>query len=361
MADAVLRAFAEGTAPDSSATGSRLRDLGLHLLAVPEAFGGLQAGARTFHAVAEALGRSLQSTTAFATSALAATRLVATLADGTQRSSLLDALAGGTSPLALAIHEAGADHDLVPARTIATPHGGGWRVDGRKVSSLNSERAGRWIVSARTPAGEPCLLIVDDGMPGLTVRRFPTIDGAQACDLVLEGVTLGADRCLGAPGTAALDALQGAVDLAELALCAEAVGIQARLLDDTVRHVKERRQFGQALGSFQVIQHRLAEMLVALEQARSLAWLLASEFDAATPQRRAWLVSAAKVRCIVSGRFIGLQAIHLHGGMGMTDELPVGRCVKRLLAIEHAFGDERFHLGRIARRLAAATPSLQVH
>lgn len=347
MAEAVSRSFNALEKTSSRAAWDRLTEIGVHLLAVPEEFGGIQANCQTFHAVAEALGRGLQST-AFATSALAATWLVQRMADAPIRSALLDAVSSGRMVIALAATEGNADWSLRPTRTTAVRTEQGWKVSGRKVLSLHSGHATHWIVAASTDKGDVGLFLVDESSPGLQVRRYPTIDNGEAGDLVLDSVSVPVDHCLGTPGQDAAVALRRSVDLAELAACAESVGIQARLLQDTVVFVKERHQFGQALGSFQAVQHRLVDMLVALEQARSLAWLLAIEFDGADADRRAYLVSAAKARCIASGRFIGLQSIHLHGGMGMTDELPVGRGVKRLLAIEHSFGDERYHLGRIA-------------
>jgi alkylation response protein AidB-like acyl-CoA dehydrogenase len=318
----------------------------------------MQAGARTFHAVAEALGRRLQPS-AFATSALAATRLIDALATEPLRSEMLGSLAAGDTVLALALDDMHGDQDLQPLPAQAKPWAGGWRVRGNKAVALHSDLATRWIVSARSPTGALVLLVVNEGIPGLEVRRYVCLDGSQACDLMLTDVEIGTHCQLGDPGPATVHALQQALDLVELALCAESVGTQARLLDDTVRYVKERQQFGVAIGTFQAVQHRLVDMLVALEQARSLAWLAATEFDTATSSRRSHLTSAAKVRSIVSGRFIGAQSIQLHGGMGVTDALPIGRGVKRLLAIEHSFGDERFHLARVASAVASAhAPSL---
>lgn len=348
MAEAVLRGLQPLDASSPLAAWAHLTQVGLPLLAVPEANGGLACGARTFHAVSEALGRSLQATP-LATSALMATRLVDQLAAEPLRSALLDALAAGEAILGLAWSEADAHFDLSQTQTTATATAGGWSVTGRKVVSLQSGQVHQWIVSARAENGAAVLLLVGEDTPGLTVRRYACLDGSEACDLDLQGVQVERSRQLGEAGAATSAALQAALDLAELALCAESAGIQARLLEDTVGYAKERRQFGAAIGSFQAVQHRLVEMLVALEQARSLAWLLAVEFDAATAERRGFLASAAKVRCIASGRFIGLQSIHLHGGMGMTDELPIGRGVKRLLAIENSFGNEAHHLTRLTR------------
>lgn len=354
MADAVGRGLLQLGDCDVQTAWSHLTDVGLPMLAVPAEHGGLASGTRTFHAVAEALGRSLQPT-ALATSALAATRLVDVLADEPTKSSILQALASGETVLGLAWAEPQAQFDITNVQTVAASTPTGWCLNGRKTLSLHSGQATSWIVSARTQGGELLLVLVDEAMPGVVVRRYECLDGSQACDLDLKDVDIAREKQLGRPGAATLQAMSAAQDLAELAICAEAVGIQARLLDDTVRYTRERRQFGAAIGSFQAVQHRLVDMLVALEQARSLSWTLATDFDQSDAQQRRHLVSAAKVRCIVSGRFIGLQSIHLHGGMGMTDELPIGRGVKRLLAIENSFGNELFHLKRIAG--APATPS----
>lgn len=354
MADAVLRGLDPAEALTSPMAWERLAEIGLPLLAMPETQGGMGARARTFHAVAEALGRRLQ-TSPFATSALAATKLVDQLAQEPLRGELLSSLVSGRTVLAMALGESQTDYDLEAVQTQAEPTATGWRLSGRKVVALHSGQASSWIVSARSPSGGFVLLLMQEGMPGLVVRRYACLDRSQACDLDFAGVEVDRSRQLGEVGSAALQSLRAALDLAELALCAESVGIQARLLDDTVLYAKERRQFGAAIGSFQSVQHRLADMLVALEQARSLAWLAASEFDTALPARRSYLISAAKARGIVSGRFIGMQSIHLHGGMGMTDDLPVGRGVKRLLAIEHSFGDERHHLARVAQTTSLAS------
>lgn len=352
MAEAVLRGLQPLEASQSEQAWQRLTQVGLPLLAVPEEQGGLASDTRTFHAVAEALGRCLQSTP-LATSALVATRLIDQLAAPPLRGRWLESLAAGELMLGLAWSEAQAHFDPAGAQTRARATADGWSVSGRKVASVHSGNVAQWIVNARTDNGEALLLLIAQDTPGLTLRRYECLDGSQACDLDLQDVQVDRGRQLGVAGAATQAALQAACDLGELALCAEAVGIMARLLDDTVRYAKERRQFGAAIASFQAVQHRLVEMLVALEQARSLAWLLALEFDTATAQRRSFLASAAKVRCITSARFVGLQSIHLHGGMGMTDELPVGHGVKRLLAIENTFGNEAHHLDRIARAAPA--------
>jgi alkylation response protein AidB-like acyl-CoA dehydrogenase len=321
--------------------------LGLPALGLPEAEGGSGAGAPGFHAVLEMLGRHLV-TSPFLSSALLCTQLVLRCATPQQQARLLPALADGALVLALASGEPQTDYLSDAMTTTARPGGDTWRIEGRKTMVPNGGMANAWLVTARTPEGDLGLFLLDESMPDLTVRRYPFIDGSTGCDLALRDVSVPTDARLGGTGAAVELALQAATDAAVAGQCAESIGLQAALLEATTNYVKERRQFGVAIGSFQVVQHRLVEMLVALEQARSLAWHAASVVDGEDAAARSMAVSAAKVRCIESARFIGMQAIHLHGGMGMTDELPVGRYVKRLLAIEHSLGDTRHHLARFA-------------
>jgi acyl-CoA dehydrogenase len=189
---------------------------------------------------------------------------------------------------------------------------------------------------------------VEAGAAGLERSGSPGLDGRPYADIVLKHCRVDADARLGPAG----EALEWAADAARVALCAEALGAMQALLDATRDHVAERRQFGQPLGRFQAVQHRLVDMLLALEQARSLTWLAAGA-DRSDARRWGRLVSAAKAGCGSAARYIGQQSIQLHGGMGMTDELPVGHYVKRLLAIEHTLGDTRHHFNRY-QRLATA-------
>lgn len=350
LAEAVSRMAADQP-QDGGDHWDALVALGLPALGMPEAFGGSDAGGRGYHAVLETLGRHGLASP-FVASALCCTRLLMLCATAAQKEQLLPALADGSLVLALASGEAQTDFRLASVQASASADGDGWQLQGRKTLVVNGGQANAWIVTARTGEGELALFMVRDGLPGVQVRRFPCIDGSEGCDLDLDAVRLGPGDRIGAAGQDVLTALEDAVDAAVAGQCAESIGIQAALLETTVAYARERRQFGAAIGSFQVVQHRLVDMLVALEQARSLAWLAASVLDGGDAcgdaDERGRLVSAAKVRCIESGRLIGLQAIHLHGGMGMTAELPVGRWVKRLLAIEHSFGDERHHLSRFA-------------
>jgi alkylation response protein AidB-like acyl-CoA dehydrogenase len=326
--------------------------MGLPGLLVPEALGGLGLDGGSMHAVMESLGRN-RLTTPFVVSAVLCTRLLLELADEGQQARWLPALSSGEHVLAFAHGEPQGEHLPRHLSTHARREGDDWILSGRKTVVPHGGESTAWLVSARVGSNETALFWVDAAATGLRVERYPCIDGSTGADLWFDELRLPAAACIGAPGMNVMIAIAAATDAATAGLCAESAGLQSTLFDLTLDYVKTRRQFGVALGSLQAIQHRLAEMLVAVEQSKSLSWLAARSLDDdATIRTRS--VAAAKVRCAESGRFIGLQSIHLHGGMGMTDELPVGRCVKRLLAIAHSWGDARHHLGRLVDLMRAA-------
>ncbi|WP_255953548.1 acyl-CoA dehydrogenase family protein [Streptomyces odontomachi] len=332
-------------------------EMGLLGLVLPEEYGGLAAGPLLAHAVMESFGRHLVKVP-YASTVLLCGRLIALTGDDAQCTALLPALAAGEHTFALAHDEPHTQHDLTDITTTAVPDGDGWLLTGAKCVVIDGD-ADRYLVTARTSGDNPSprgvsLFLVDRDHPGLSLARYPTIDGAHGADLRFDGIRLPTGALLGRAGEAH-DALSRASDLACAALCAEAVGAMSAVLDATRDHAGSREQFGSPIGKFQALQHRLVDMLVAVEQARSLAWLASatSESDGA---RAASAVSAAKVKCIDAARLIGLDAIQLHGGIGMTDELRLGHHVKRLLAIEHTLGDRRAHLTRfmdLARPTAA--------
>jgi len=354
LADAVDR-MARDRPQDRPAAWADLVELGLPALGLSEAQGGSGAGGSGFHAVLETLGRH-RVTTPFLNSAICCTQLLLRCATPEQQARLLPAVADGTLVMALASSEPQTDDRPSAVTTTAHPEAGGWRLDGRKTLVVDGGDATAWLVTARTDEDQLGVFMLSASTPGLVVRRYRCIDGTAGCDLTLQAARVAHGDMLGAAGPAIEAALERAIDATIAGQCAESVGLQAALFDMTVAYVKDRRQFGATLGSFQVVQHRLADMLVSLEQARSLAWHAASMVDDDDAVARRLAVSAAKVRCVESGRFIGLQAIHLHGGMGMTDELPVGHYVKRLLAIEHTLGDARHHLARFATLSQTTVP-----
>jgi pimeloyl-CoA dehydrogenase small subunit len=270
------------------------------------------------------------------------------------REEIIPEIVAGTKILALAQTERGARSDLHDVSLAARTEQNDYLLEGEKSVVIGGGAADAFIVSARTSGSRRdqagiTLFLVDAKAPGVSRRAYPTQDGMQAAEVSFGQVRVAADRVIGAVGDG-LTLLRRGVDVAIAGLCAEAVGAMDALVKLTVEYLKTRKQFGVAIGSFQALQHRSVDMLVMLEQARSMAVyaaLMAGETDAAA---RGEAVAAAKVQIGRSAKFIGQQATQLHGGIGMTMEYKGGHYFKRLTMIEQAFGDADHHL----RALAAA-------
>jgi alkylation response protein AidB-like acyl-CoA dehydrogenase len=237
----------------------------------------------------------------------------------------------------------------VTARAV----GGGFVLTGQKGVVLHGDSADRLIVSARTAGGQReaegvSLFLVDPRAEGVSVQGYPTVDGLRAAEISFRDVKLGADTLVGTKDHA-LPAISRVTDGAIAALAAEAVGAMTAMHELTVEYLKTRRQFGVPIGSFQALQHRAVDMLVALEQARSMAYLATMMADAEDAAERRRMISAAKVQIGRSARFVGQQAIQLHGGIGMTMEYRVGHYFKRASMIDTLFGDADHHLAVVAR------------
>ncbi|TDD44263.1 acyl-CoA dehydrogenase family protein [Saccharopolyspora elongata] len=265
---------------------------------------------------------------------------------------ILPEVVAGERIVALAHGEAQTDHNPRSVETRAVRTGDGWSLTGQKIVVIDGGRADHFIVSARTSGDAAAeagisLFLVDRDQTGLDLRDYPTIDGRRGTDLRFTDIHLPETSLIGAPDQA-FPVLDKALDAATAALCAEAVGLMSTVLDLTTQYIRDRRQFGSRLADFQVVRHRWVDMLLALEQARSLAWLAARHVDDADQAMRARMVSAAKVGCVEAGRLLRQQGIQLHGAIGMTDELALGHYVKRLFAIEHTYGGVRHHLTRFA-------------
>lgn len=254
-------------------------------------------------------------------------------------------LAGGlieTDRRAILAHgERAARFDLARVDTTATKRGSSWVLNGRKDIVPWADVAELLIVSARADDGI-ALFRVDPTANGVSLRPYPTVDGHRAADVTLEGVVV-ADRLPGG-----LAAIERAVDRATAAAVAEQLGAMSALHEMTLAYTKQRRQFGQTIGSFQVVQHRLVDMFVSVELARSMAALAALAADRDDPAARARDVSAAKAQVARASRFVAQQAVQLHGAIGMTDEYPAGRYFKRLTVLDTMFGDADFHRRRFA-------------
>jgi pimeloyl-CoA dehydrogenase small subunit len=337
----------------SNALWAQYAEMGLLGLPFAERDGGLSGSAVDVLIVMQALGRALALEPYLATVVLCG-GLLRAAASGTQRAELVPAIAAGQLTLAFAHSETQARYELADVATRATAQRGGWVLDGDKRFVLAGDSADRLIISARVQGERNAreglaLFLVDADAPGVLRRGYRTQDHSRAADIRLRGVKVGPENLIGSAGAAA-PAIELAVDGAIAALCAQALGTMEQALELTVDYLKVRKQFGVPIGSFQALQHRAVDMLVAVEQARSMAYyaaMMAAEPDA---RERAAAISAAKVQIGRSGRFVGQEAIQLHGGIGMTEECPVGHCMRRLTMTELMFGDTPHHL----RRLAAA-------
>lgn len=325
----------------------------LGLLAVPfaEEHGGIGGGAVETMIVMEAFGRGIVVEPYLSTVVLGG-GLLRHAADDGRKAELLPKVAAGELTLAFAQVERGSRYDLHDVSTTARKDGDGWVLNGEKGVVLHGDSADRLLVTART-AGERRdrdgigLFLVDAKAPGVSRRGYPTQDGMRAAEISLENVRVEAGDVLGDPA-GALPAVERVVDEAIAAICAEAVGVMDRMRELTVEYMKTRKQFGVPIGSFQVLQHRAADMVVMTEQARSMAFFATMSSGAEDPSERSHSVSAAKVQIGRSGRFVGQGAIQLHGGVGVTQEYSVGHYFKRITMIDAAFGDADHHLSRVA-------------
>ena len=340
-----LAAAPEGFSRRHWATFAELGWLGI---AFPERYGGFGGSALEAMIVMEGFGRGLVLEP-YLHAVVLAGNLLAAAGDG--GAPLLERAIAGEALIVPALGERRARFDPAAIETAARRAGDGYVIDGTKTLVAGAAQADLLLVSARTPGAESglSLFAVPRDAPGVELRAYRTIDGTHAADVHLRGVSLGADALLGAPGSAG-EPIETALDYAVGAQCAEALGVMSVLHELTLAYLKTREQFGVKIGSFQALQHRMADTFIALELARSMVY--AATMALCEPQRdgdRRRAVSAAKVQIVTSGRFIGQQAIQLHGGIGMSDEYAAGHYFKRMTVIEAQFGDGDYHLTRYLR------------
>jgi alkylation response protein AidB-like acyl-CoA dehydrogenase len=330
----------------SDAVWSTFADMGLTAIALPEADGGFGGGALDLMAAMEACGEALVVEPLLDNIGLSG-RLIAKAGTPAQRAALLPGLIDGTRRIAFAYLEPGRRYDAAPESCTARASDAGWVLDGAKVVVVGAPQAQQIVVSARTPDGAG-LFIVDAGAAGVTMNPSRTVDGQRVADVAFSQVALQAGALLGVAG-AAQPLIDEAIDFATALLCAEAVGAMKYANDATLDYMKTRRQFGVAIASFQVLQHRIVECVIATEQARSMAILAASAVDQAVDAaERARAVSAAKVKIADAARQVSQESVQLHGGMGMTEELKISHTFRRLTMIAQRFGDADHHLERYA-------------
>jgi alkylation response protein AidB-like acyl-CoA dehydrogenase len=327
-----------------------LADIGLLSINVPEEDGGLGGSAIDTMLVMNALGEGLLLEPYLA-SAVLATHAIVKLGSAEQRAALLPDLAAGEKIVVLAHDEPASRFDWRVIETRAWAVGNGYVLTGLKNVVPHGAAADTLLVTARVGDNGPlAVFAVPRNAAGLKLTNYGTVDGVRASDIALNQVFVTADARLGGAADAE-SALGQVLDAGLAAICAEAVGALDKLLAATVEYTRNRKQFGVPIGKFQALQHRMADMVLHIEQARSMSYLAAvrcTEQDAAVRERA---MSAAKVVVGQACRFVGQQAVQLHGGMGVTDELDVGHYFKRLMAIEMQFGSTDQHLERFAAQL----------
>jgi alkylation response protein AidB-like acyl-CoA dehydrogenase len=330
---------------------SAMAEMGLLGLPFAAEHGGFGGSTADVMLVMEAIGEGLLVEPYLATVGLGG-RLVARFGTAAQQGQILPALIQGKKKLAFAHTERRARYDLRRVALRARRSGDGWVLDGEKDVVLHGGCADALVVSARTSGGDAdatgqSLFLVDRGTPGLSLRERRTLDNLRVADIRLSGVKVSGDALLGAEG-GAYEQIEEVVDYATALLCAEAVGAIRYANEATLEYIKNRRQFGVPIGSFQVLQHRAVDMLISYEQARSMEYLACVKVDTADAAERRRVVSAAKIKVADACRHVSQEAVQLHGGMGMTEELKISHTFRRLTMIASAFGDAEHHLERFA-------------
>jgi pimeloyl-CoA dehydrogenase small subunit len=335
----------------SKAIWGKLAEQGLLGLPFAEEDGGFGGGGVETMIVMEALGKALVLEPYLATVVIAG-GFLRHGGSAKQKAAHVPGIIDGSKTFGFAQLEKNSRYDLFDVSTTAKKKGSGWVVDGEKFVVINGENADTLIVTARTRGerrdkGGIGVFLVPANAKGVTKKSYPTQDGLHAADISFTGVEIDGNAAIGDPENA-LPLIERVVDDARTAMCAEAVGIMDESLKTTVEYLKTRTQFGVPIGSFQTLQHRAADMFVAVEQARSMSLFATMAMDFEDGKERAKAVAAAKVQIGKSGKFVGQQSIQLHGGIGMTQEAKIGHYFKRLTMIENTFGDTDYQLRRVS-------------
>ncbi|HXS53742.1 MAG TPA: acyl-CoA dehydrogenase family protein [Usitatibacter sp.] len=331
----------------------KLAGIGLLGLPFPAELGGFGGRAVDLMSVMEAMGEALVVEPYLSTVGLAG-RLVARGAGDALRQEIVAAIVEGRMVMAFAHVEDGARYDLAHVATRATREGGGYRIVGGKRVVLHAPCADRLVVSARASgdvgdARGVSLFLVDAKSQGVSMAPYRTLDEMRAADVRFDSVLVPAQARIGEEG-GGLALVEEAADYATALLCAEAVGAMKSACDATLDYLKTRKQFGMPIGAFQALQHRMVDMVIEYEQARSMASLACARVDTGdAPHERARIVSAAKIKTADACRHVSQESVQLHGGMGMTEELKVSHTFRRLTMIASQLGDADHHLERFAR------------
>jgi alkylation response protein AidB-like acyl-CoA dehydrogenase len=341
-------ALPEGYAP---AVWSQFAEQGLLGLPFAEEYGGFGGGAQEVMLVMQAFGRVLVLEPFFPTVVLAGTAINAAGTAG-QKKALLPAIAEGSLKMAFAHGERQARYDLNDVITAAKRNGGGWVLDGSKTVVSHGEAADKIIVSARTSGDRHdeagiTLFLVDANASGVARRGYVSRDDTRAADIALSNVSVSDANVLGEVGKG-FAIVQRVVEAGIAATAGETVGAMEAMNEMTLEYSKTRVQFGNPIGSYQVVQHRLADMFMTQEQGRSMAILATMSVDNPDPVARAHDLALAKVGIGQAGRYVSQSAVQMHGGIGMTEEYAVGHYFRRCMVIERLFGDPAYYLNKLA-------------
>lgn len=323
-------------------------------LAVPftEEYGGLGGSAVDLIVIMEEFGKA-NLVEPFTATAVLSGGLIAELAEAETKASLLEQLVTGNLQLACAYAETGSRFNLGKVATTATTSGDDVLINGKKIAVLNASNADQILVVAResgeeTDAEGISIFRVDANADGVSINAFTNMDGKKSSEVTFENVKVSAESRLGEAGKA-LPALQKIIDRATVGVSAEALGALESLLQKTVEYSKTRKQFGTIIGSFQALQHRMADMFIECQLARSIVVMAAMQLDSSAGDlEKTKSVSAAKSRVGKAIRHVGQESIQIHGGIGVTDELDVGHLFKRVTAIDIMFGNADYHTERFA-------------
>jgi alkylation response protein AidB-like acyl-CoA dehydrogenase len=321
-------------------------ELGVLGAALPEAHGGFGGGPVDSMVLMEEFGRAIAVEPYVSTVVLGAGALVET--GGARADALVPGIVGGDVIVGAGFYEPQGRYNLADVKTSAKKDGSGWVLNGHKAVVVAAPYATHLLVTARTggsqrEAAGVSLFLVDANARGIVRQDYPCVDGYMASEIHFENASVGADALLGDEG-GALPLVEKLVDRATMAQCAESAGAMRKLQELTLDYAKQRKQFGNAIGEFQVIQHRLADMFMEVEQAQSMTLMGTLRLD---DQNRAKWVSQAKAKINKGARLLGQWAVQTHGGIGITHELAAGHYFKRLTIIESQFGDLDHHLGRL--------------
>ncbi|MCW8279091.1 acyl-CoA dehydrogenase family protein [Pseudomonas sp. PCH199] len=335
----------------------QLGELGLTAVPFPEELGGFGGSGVESMLIMTELGRGL-CLEPYLHSVIYAGGLISQLGSDAQRQELIPQVASGQLQLAVAVDEPTSHYQLHDVQTRAEAVAGGWKLNGRKSVVVAGQSAGLLLVSARTAGADRdetgiSLFLLDPAAPCVHRRAYPTMDGRKACELYLEDVMVSAGNLLGEPGVA-LTALRYQQGRAIAGQCAEAVGSMAAACDLTLEYLKTRKQFGQVIGKFQALQHRMVDMRIELDLATSMTILAACAADEPDSDDRSRTLAAAKCYIVRAARFIADQSIQLHGGIGLTWEYVLSHHAKHLLMLSHQFGDDDHHLDAYSRLMDVA-------